>query len=96
MEQCSHAGSTPCEYTPIGKELVHTDDSSVANKIYNGTLDHEALKNEDRNAIVIQLIKNPAIHKIISPIFREEDFKSSFKCVPEKTTSSYSGRGVHH
>jgi hypothetical protein len=25
-----------------------------------------------------------------------EDFKSAFKCVPEKTASSYSGRGYHH
>jgi hypothetical protein len=25
-----------------------------------------------------------------------EDFKSAFKCVPEKTASSYSGRGYRH
>jgi hypothetical protein len=25
-----------------------------------------------------------------------EDFKSAFKCVPERTSSSYSGRGYHH
>jgi hypothetical protein len=25
-----------------------------------------------------------------------EDLKSAFKCVPEKTASSFSGRGVHH
>jgi hypothetical protein len=30
------------------------------------------------------------------PIITEADFKSAFKCVPEKTVSSFSGRGVHH
>jgi hypothetical protein len=25
-----------------------------------------------------------------------QDFKSAFKCMPEKTMSSLSGRGVHH
>jgi hypothetical protein len=36
------------------------------------------------------------VQKIIQPIITEADFKSAFKCVPEKTTSSFSDRGVHH
>jgi hypothetical protein len=56
----------------------------------NGTVDHEALNDEDINDIVIQLRKHPAIQQILSPIVREEDFKSSFKCVPENNASSYS------
>jgi hypothetical protein len=44
---------------------------------------------------VVQLIKQPEIQKIIPPIVTEEDFKSAFKCLPEKPASSYSGRGVH-
>jgi hypothetical protein len=54
-------------------------------------LDDEAI-----NAIVNQLRKHSAIHQILSPIITEEYFKSAFKCIPEKTASSFSGRGVHH
>jgi hypothetical protein len=36
------------------------------------------------------------VQEIIQPIVTEADFKSAFKCVPEKTASSFSGRGVHH
>jgi hypothetical protein len=36
------------------------------------------------------------VQEIIQPIIAEADFKSAFKCVPEKTASSFSGRGVHH
>jgi hypothetical protein len=39
---------------------------------------------------------HPAIQKIIKPIVMMEDFKSAFKCVPDKTALSYSGRGYHH
>jgi hypothetical protein len=92
MEQFSHAGATPFGYTPLGKELGHTGNLYMADDIYNGTLDHEALENEIINAILKQLIKHPAIQQILSPIItEEEDFKISFKCVPEKTESSYSG-----
>jgi hypothetical protein len=77
--------------TPLGKELGHTGDSHMADEIYNGTLDNEALNDKAINAIVIQLRKHPAIQQILSPIVTEEDFKSAFKCVPEKTASSYSG-----
>jgi hypothetical protein len=43
----------------------------MADDIYNGTLDHEALDEEAINAIVIQLRKHPAIHQIISPTITE-------------------------
>jgi hypothetical protein len=56
VEKFSHAGATPFGYTPLGKELGHTGDSRMADNIYNGTLDHEALDDEDINAIVNQLI----------------------------------------
>jgi hypothetical protein len=36
------------------------------------------------------------MQEIIHPIITEAEFKSAFKCVPEKTASSFSGRGVHH
>jgi hypothetical protein len=68
----------------------------MADDIYNGTLDHEALDDKDINAIVNQLRKHPAIQQILWPRITEEDFKSAFKCVPEKTASSFSRRGVHH
>jgi hypothetical protein len=48
------------------------------------------------NAIVAQLRKHPAIDKTLKPVVTPEDFKSAFKCVPEKTASSFSGRGLHH
>jgi hypothetical protein len=68
----------------------------MADDIYNENLDHEALDDEAINAIVTQLRKHPAIQQIVPPIVNEENFKSAFKCVPEKTASSYSGLGVHH
>jgi hypothetical protein len=68
----------------------------MADDIYNGTLDHEALDDEAINDIVTQLRKHPAIPKIILPIVTEEKFKSAIKCVPEKTVYSYSVQGVHH
>jgi hypothetical protein len=43
VEQFSHAGAMPFGYTPLGKELYHTGDSPMADEIYNGILDHEAL-----------------------------------------------------
>jgi hypothetical protein len=90
VEQFSHAGATPFGYTPLGKELGHTGDSPMADKIYNGTIDHEALNDKAANAIVIQLRKYPEIQQIISPIVRKEDLKSAFKCVPENMALSYS------
>jgi hypothetical protein len=65
VDQFSHAGATPFGYTPLGKEFGHTGDSHMADDIYNGTLDHEALYDEFINAIVNQLIKHPAIQQIL-------------------------------
>jgi hypothetical protein len=36
------------------------------------------------------------IQKIIKPVMIVEDFRSTVKCVPEKTASSYSRRGIPH
>jgi hypothetical protein len=68
----------------------------MAQDIYDGTLEHDALSDGAIHAILSQLRKHPAIDKIIKPVVSPEDFKSAFKCVPEKIASSFSGRGVHH
>jgi hypothetical protein len=96
VEQFSHAGATPFGYTDLGKDLGHTGDSQMAQDIYDGNLQHVALSDEAIYAIVVQLRKHPAIGKILKPAVSSEDFTSVFKCVPEKTASSFSGRGVHH
>jgi hypothetical protein len=41
------------------------------------------------------LRKHPAIEKILTPVVTPDDFKSAFKCVPEKPVSSFSGIGIH-
>jgi hypothetical protein len=92
VEQFSHAGATPFGYTDLGKDLGHTGGSHMAQDIYDRTLEHEALSDGSIHAIVAQLRKHPAIDKIIKPVVTPEDFKSAFKCVPEKTASSFSGR----
>jgi hypothetical protein len=96
VEHFSHVGATPFGYTDLGKDLGHTGDSQMAQDIYDGTLQHDALSNEAINAIVVQFRKHPAIENILKPVVSPEDFKSAFKYVPEKTASSFSGRGVHH
>jgi hypothetical protein len=96
VEQFSHAGDTPFGYTELGKDFGHTRDSQMAQDIYDGTLEHDALSDEAIYAIVAQLRKHPAIDKIIKPVVSPEDFKSALKYVPEKTVSSFSVRGVHH
>jgi hypothetical protein len=68
----------------------------MAEDILDGTLEHESLRYDAIQAIVKQLRQHPTIQQIIKPIITVEDFKSAFKCVPEKTASSYSGRGYHH
>jgi hypothetical protein len=68
----------------------------MAHTIYDGTLEHESLSDSALHTIVEQLRKHPAIEKILTPLAIPEDFKYAFKCVPEKTASSFSGRGVHH
>jgi hypothetical protein len=96
VEQYSYAGATPFGYTDLGKDIGHTGDSQMAQDIYDVTLEHDALSDGAIYAIVAQLRKHPAIEKILKPVVSPEDFKSAFKCVPEKTASSFSGIGVHH
>jgi hypothetical protein len=95
VEQFSHAGATPFGYTELGKDLGHTGDSQMAEEIYDGTLEHDALSDGAIYAIVAHLRKHPSIDKILKPVVTPEDFKSAFNCVPDKTASSFSGRGVH-
>jgi hypothetical protein len=68
----------------------------MAQDIFKGKLEHAALSDVAIHAIVEQLLKHSSIDKILKPVVMPEDFKSAFKCVPEKTASSFSGRGVHH
>jgi hypothetical protein len=68
----------------------------MADGIHEGTLEHKALSDGAINAIVKQLRKHPALDKVLEPAVTENDFKSAFNCVREKTASSYSGRGVEH
>jgi hypothetical protein len=96
VEKISHAGATPLGYTDLGRELGHTGDTPMAEAILDGTFKHESLTDEALAAILIQLRKHPNVQEIIQPIVTEADFKSACKCMPEKTASSFSGRGVHH
>jgi hypothetical protein len=96
VEQLSHAGQPPFGYTDLGKELVHTGDSPRTNDIYDIILKHDALSDPTIQSIEDQLKKHPLLVKIIKPTVTPEDFKSAFKCVPEKTASLLSGGGVHH
>jgi hypothetical protein len=61
-----------------------------------GKADHPALTDEALHAIVKQLRRHPVIKKIIKPVIKVDDLWSEVKCVPEKTVSSYSGRGIPH
>jgi hypothetical protein len=96
IEQFWHAGDTPFGYTPLGDELGHTDDTLMADDIYNGTLEHRSLTDHAIKAIVKQLCKHPLLTKMIYPVVTTEDFISCFGCVAEKTSSSPSGRQVGH
>jgi hypothetical protein len=96
VEQFSHAGKIPFGYTELGDALGHTGDSPLAEDILDDKADHPALKNEALHAIVKQLKRHPVIQNIIKPVITVEDFRSAVKCVPEKTASSYSGRGIPH
>jgi hypothetical protein len=78
------------------RELDHTGDTPMADAILDGTYKHESLPGTALAVIVKQLRKYPAVKEIIQPIVTESEFKSAFNCVPEKTVSSFSGRGVHH
>jgi hypothetical protein len=96
VEQFRHAGTTPFGYTDLGKEPGHTGNINMAENILNGTLEHECMDNAAIRAIVGQLKRHPTIQGSLKPIVTTADFQSCFKCVPEKTASSYSGRSVPH
>jgi hypothetical protein len=96
VKQFSHAGATPLGYTELGRGLGHTGDTPLAEVILEGTFVHDSLSDDALAAIVKQLRKHPAITEIIQHIATEADFKTAFKCVPEKTASSFFGRGFHH
>jgi hypothetical protein len=68
----------------------------MAQAIYYGTLEHDALSESAIHPIVEQLRKHPATERILTSVISPDDFKSAFKCVPEKTASSFLGRDVHH
>jgi hypothetical protein len=72
VAQFSHAGVTPFRYTELGKDLGHTGDSQMAQDIYDGTLEHDALSDGAIHAIVKQLRKHPAIDKILKPVVTPE------------------------
>jgi hypothetical protein len=96
FEQFSHARATPFSYMDLGKELGHTGDSQMAQYIYEGNLEHAGLSDSAIQSIIEQLRKHPSIDKILKPVVTPKYFKSAFKCVPENTSSSFSGRGVHY
>jgi hypothetical protein len=75
VEQFSHAGSTPFVYIELGKYLGHTGESQMAQYIYDGTLEHNALSDGDINTIVEQLWKHPSIDNILKPVVTPEYFK---------------------
>jgi hypothetical protein len=96
IEQFLHAGKTPFGYSDLGAELGHTLESQMANDILEGTIKHECLPNEAIRAITNHIRDHPMVQQIWKPVVTPEDFTSCFKCVPEKTASSYSGRLVQH
>jgi hypothetical protein len=54
------------------------------------------MDNEAIRVIVGQIKRQTTIQGILKPIVINADFQSCFKCFPEKTASSYSGRSVPH
>jgi hypothetical protein len=80
----------------LSEALGHTGDSPLAEDILKGKTDHLALTYDDLYAIVIKLRRHPVIQKISKPVITVDGFRSAVKCVPEKTASSYSGRGTSH
>jgi hypothetical protein len=88
VKEFSHAGATPFGYTDLGKDMGHTGDSQMAQDIYDGTLQYDALSEKAIYTIIVQLRKHPTIDKIVKPVVSPEYFKSAFKCVPEKIASS--------
>jgi hypothetical protein len=68
----------------------------MAEAIIDGTFEHYSLSNYSLAAIVEHHRKHHVVREIIQPIVTEADFKTAFKCVPEKTASSFFDLGVHH
>jgi hypothetical protein len=91
VEQSSHAGAATFEYTQLGKDRDHANDSDMAESILNGTLEQEYMEDEGIRAIVEQLKRHPTIQGILTSIVKTKDFQYCFKCIPEKTASSYLG-----
>jgi hypothetical protein len=61
VDFCSHAGATPFGYTDMGKELGHKGDSQMAEDIFEGKLEHDALSESAKHTIVEQL-RNTSCH----------------------------------
>jgi hypothetical protein len=93
IEKFSDAGATPLGYTEVGRELGHTGDTPMAEAILEGTFVYDSLSNDALAAIVKQLRKHPAVTEIIQSIVAEVDFKTAFKCAPEKMASSFPAGG---
>jgi hypothetical protein len=83
VEQFSHAGTTSCGYTALGKDLGHTGDSYMVENILSFTLYHEYMDNDTIQTIVGQLKRHPTIQGILTPIVTAADFQSCVKYVPE-------------
>jgi hypothetical protein len=96
VEQLYQAEDTPFFYTDLGKELGHTGDSHIVQDIFEGKFEHADLSDNAIHALVEQLHKHPSVDKILKHVVTPEEFKSAFKCIPDKTASSFSERGVHH
>jgi hypothetical protein len=62
----------------------------------NGMLEHECMEDEASREIIQQLKRHPTIQGILKPIVSAKDFQYCFKCVAEKTASSYPGLSVPH
>jgi hypothetical protein len=97
VEQFSHAGAALFGYTALGRELGHTGDRATTEDVLDGILDHDCMKDDAIRVNIQQLKRHPTIQGILTtPIVYAKDFQSCFKCVPEKTAASYSGRLVPH
>jgi hypothetical protein len=68
----------------------------MGDAIFEDNLSHSALGDPAIRDIADKLKKHPMIESIINPIVTADNFKSAFKCVPEKMTPPPSGCGVHH
>jgi hypothetical protein len=87
------------QWKSVRKGLTSNDvtvDSSMDDNIHDGILEYDTFSDPNIQAIVHQLKKHPLLVKIIKPVVMPEDFKSAFKCVPAKTASWLSGRGVQY